>query len=101
MADSVREYRAMRFPNGVVVGPDRNLAAFADEYLQQLIKRIDEAPEDFMHGRDTKVTELHAKMMDAIERNSFNKDSVAIKRTCKALGIGYTYRDIRAYISRS
>ncbi|MDD5186513.1 MAG: hypothetical protein PHS84_14760, partial [Paludibacter sp.] len=38
------------------------------------------------------------KMKKAFIQKTFNKDGKAIKATCKALKIGYTYRDIETYL---
>lgn len=41
---------------------------------------------------------LAAKMMAALTRGSANKDGIAIRRVCKALGLKHTYRDIESFI---
>jgi hypothetical protein len=38
------------------------------------------------------------RMRAALVRGSYNKDGYAIHRTCKELGIKYTYKAINAYL---
>ncbi len=38
------------------------------------------------------------RMNKAIDKGSFNKDSLAFKMTCKALKIKHTYRDIECFL---
>jgi hypothetical protein len=38
------------------------------------------------------------RMRTAIQEGTYNKDSRAIKRTCKALGIKHTYTAIKNYL---
>lgn len=42
---------------------------------------------------------LAAKMTASLAAGTANTDGAGIKRTCKALGVRYTKRDIRAYLS--
>lgn len=42
---------------------------------------------------------LAAKMTTALLRGNANKDGVGIMRTCKTIGIPYTYKAIKAYLS--
>lgn len=42
--------------------------------------------------------ELAEKMTMGLKRRDANKDGEGIKRTCKALGIKYTYSAIQAYL---
>ena len=42
--------------------------------------------------------ELAEKMTNALNKGSGNKDGKGIKRTCKALKIKYTYKDIKEYL---
>lgn len=41
---------------------------------------------------------LAAKMTEALAKGSGNKDGAGIRRTCKAIGIAYTYTAIRNYL---
>ena len=43
-------------------------------------------------------TTLAWKMTDGLEKGTANKDGEGIKRTCKALGIAYTYKAIAEYL---
>lgn len=75
--------------------------AFSAAYHKHLTAQVKVHPDQFMKGSNTDIDDLHARMMAAFKRNSANKDSMAVKRTCKELGIGHTYKDIRAYIGAS
>lgn len=46
------------------------------------------------------VEEVSVRMGEAIKRGSYNKEGHAIKATCKALRIPYTYKAINAYVAR-
>lgn len=67
------------------------------EYLKQLEIAVREHPEDYGFPVE-KVPEVAAKMRVAFGRGSFNKDSRAIKGTCKAFGIKYTYAAINEFL---
>jgi hypothetical protein len=70
---------------------------FIETYKQELIRSHNADPTSYAWP----LSELDAvfeRMRIAILRGSFNKDSVAFRRTCKRLGIKHTYRDIKAFI---
>lgn len=75
-----------------------NFECFMDEYAKQLRVSIEVNPQDYAWSVAEFDTVL-ARMRLAIERGSFNKDTPAFKRTCKALGIKHTYTAIREFIS--
>ena len=74
-----------------------NRVKFETTYRQQLEQAIKKYPEEYGYGVE-EAGKVCVIMMDAIERGSYNKDSRAIKNTCKILGIRYTYTAIREYI---
>lgn len=39
------------------------------------------------------------RMLSALDRGSFNKDSIAFKMTCKELKIKHTYKAIKEFIN--
>jgi hypothetical protein len=73
------------------------LERFAQTYKENLRAAHTAQPETFAWPID-QLDIVHARMMAAIVRGSANKDSSAIKRTCKALGIPHTYKAIRAFL---
>lgn len=75
-----------------------NLQCFLDEYRTQLKLAVESRPEDYAWPiSDFDI--VFERMSRAIERGSFNKDSEAIKKTCKSLGIKHTYSAIKEFIS--
>lgn len=76
-----------------------NLVKFETLYRQQLEQAVQQYPQEYVYGLD-KVPEVFIRMMDAIRRGSFNKDSRAIKAVCKILGIKHTYTAIKDYLSQ-
>lgn len=74
-----------------------NFQCFLDIYRTELEKAVKSNPEQYAWN----IQELEVvfkRMSAAIEHGSFNKDSEAIKRTCKALNIKHTYRAIDEFI---
>lgn len=74
-----------------------NFQCFLDVYREELEKSLKEAPENYAWGPDDLETVFN-RMKNAIERGSFNKDSISFKRTCKRLNIKHTYRAIDDFI---
>lgn len=72
---------------------------FNSTYKEELRKVVLERPEEY-RWPISQLDEVCRRMFSAFETGSFNKDGLAIKRTCKKLGIKYTYRDIESF-SRS
>lgn len=74
-----------------------NLDKWMKEYESQLRKHFHERPEKYWYpenGLDLVVQ----KMKTAFQAGNYNKDSVPIKLTCKALGIKHTYKAINEYL---
>ena len=56
---------------------------------------------DYAYAASQKRPEELAEHMTAgLAKGSANKEGAGIRRTCKALGIAYTYKAIRAYLER-
>jgi hypothetical protein len=70
--------------------------AFAECYERNLRKALKTRPDKYMWPVEN-VPVVVKKMLDAVDRGSFNKDSLAFKWTCKELGIKHTYQAIREY----
>lgn len=73
-----------------------NQTKFIIEYTTQLEKAIMAYPDEYAYPI-SEVEIVVSRMAAAIERNSFNKDSRAIKATCKELGIKFTYAAIKEF----
>lgn len=69
------------------------LAQLELEYVE-LFKHPDYSLAARLHTPAT----LANKMAEGLEDGTANKDGDGIKRTCRALGIPYTYKAIKAYL---
>ena len=78
-----------------IVGSNQD--KFFTEYYKQLEKAITDYPEEYAFPVSQLQT-VFDKMRIAIEKGSANKDSRAIKATCKALGIKHTYKAMQEYL---
>ncbi len=74
-----------------------NKDRFQDELTAQYT-RLFQTP-DYAYARllHTPAT-LAAKMTASLATGAANKDGEGIKRTCKALGVAYTYKAIRLFL---
>ena len=70
---------------------------FIAEYAKQLSLAVQNYPDEYVYPV-AYVPVVVEKMRDAFRLGTFNKDGRAIKATCKALGINYTYAAINAYL---
>lgn len=70
---------------------------FFTEYRKQLEHAILTYPQNYAYPI-SQLGIVFEKMRIAIDAGSFNKDSQAIKATCKTLGIKHTYSAIHAYL---
>ena len=78
-----------------VTAQDR-INTFQEVYTRNLLKAVEKYPQEYAYPKD-EVPLIAAKMVAALLRNSANKDSRAIKWTCKELGIPYTYKGLKEY----
>lgn len=74
-----------------------NYETFLIIYTDKLESAIRKAPDKYTYPVE-QAPEIAAKMTAALARGSANKDSLAIRQTCKNLGIAYRYTDIAAYL---
>jgi hypothetical protein len=74
-----------------------SLQTFVSVYAEELRAAVEKYPEEYGYPV-TAVPGVVEKMTVAFAKGTYNKDGRAIRATCKRLGIGYTYRDINAYI---
>lgn len=73
---------------------EQNLNAWMQEYQKQLAAVVQEFPEQYAYPVE-QVLNVCARMREAFRKDSYNIDSHAIKRTCKAFGIKHTRKAIR------
>lgn len=78
-----------------------NLETFLTLYTEELTRSVREKPGEYSYP-EAEVPTVMGRIRTAIERgNTFggvNKDSCAIRRLCKRLGIKHTYKAIDAYL---
>ena len=75
-----------------------SFSLFAIEYLRQLEQARAKYPAEYQWLPGVDAVDVRDRMMQAIIRKSANKDGRAMRATCKALGIPYTYKGIYAYL---
>jgi hypothetical protein len=75
-----------------------NLECFLKCYKENLIKAQKEHPQEYTWPA-SQIDVVFNRMAKAIENGSFNKDSRAIKASCKELKIKHTYTAIMNFIS--
>ena len=77
-----------------------HVETFTAVYIRELARVVEERPDEYPWARAGKsVDSVAAKMVPAFKAGEANKDGLACKRTCKALGIPYTYAGIKAYLN--
>lgn len=80
-----------------------NFNRFFDRYVIELDRCMREYPEDYgLQSQGPIGDELCARtannMRAGFQRKTYNKDGRAIRATCKALGIGTTYKAINEFL---
>jgi len=78
--------------------PNSNLEKFMAEYARQLESAVTNHPEEYCYPT-SEIPGVIKKMRTAFIEQSYNKDGRAIRSTCKALSIPYTYVAINKYLS--
>jgi hypothetical protein len=68
------------------------------EYTAQLAFAVQNYPNEYSYSI-VAIPNVASRMRAAFERKSYNKDGRAIKATCKALNIPYTYKGINDFIA--
>jgi hypothetical protein len=71
---------------------------FREAYEVALRAACTEHPDEYLYKPDA-VPEVVGFMMCAIHENKFNHAGRALRATCKALGIKYTQKSIRAFVN--
>lgn len=75
-----------------------NRERFESELTLNYIRLFAEDSEYVYSAAHITPEALAAKMTASLTTGSANKDGKGIRRTCKALGVPYTYAGIRAYL---
>lgn len=75
-----------------------NIERFKSELTSQYRDLFLTDPEYKFAAANTTPEALAEKMTEGLKTGRANKDGKGIKRTCKMLGIPYTYKGIRAYL---
>jgi len=75
-----------------------NFEKWVKEYRYQLGKAVMLKPADYPWFPGISVDSVADKMTKAFAQGSYNKDGIAVKNTCKALGVSYTYKAINEYL---
>jgi hypothetical protein len=78
---------------------DSNLEKFLTTYRQNLILSHSENPATYAWPISEFET-VFERIKAAIIKGSFNKDSLAFKKTCKTLGIKHTYAAIENFLKK-
>lgn len=74
-----------------------NKEIFFDVYMVELSAAIEKYPNEYAYSK-AQVPEVVERMKMAFDKGSYNKDSRAIKRVCKILGIKHTYKAINEFV---
>ena len=65
-------------------------------YLEELTRACAERPQEYAYpAADAPM--VVDKMLAAMDRGSYNKDGIAIKRALKRAGVSFTYKAIAAW----
>jgi hypothetical protein len=67
-------------------------------YVEKLAEQIRKRPDQYAYTADH-APEVARKMTAALKRGTGNKDSLAIRQTCRELSIAYRYKDILEYLN--
>lgn len=74
-----------------------NFETFSRVYRVELARAVADNPSEYGWPAED-APRVADKMLDAIRRGSYNKDSRAIKAACRVLSIPYTYKGIAEYL---
>ena len=72
-----------------------NVDRWNSVYRAELAKAMESHPDEYMPGIDAEI--VANRMIAAFERGTYNKDSRAIRATCRHFGIKHTYAAINAF----
>jgi len=75
-----------------------NASKFCEELARQYADLFVSDPDYAYSAARCSPAGLAATMTEALAKGSGNKEGKGIQRTCKTLGVKYTYTAIRAYL---
>ena len=75
-----------------------NRDRFLAVYRKKLAEAVAEHPDQYVWPIE-ELDPVMARMTAALDRRSYNKDSTAIRNTCRVLRIKHTYTAINEFIS--
>ena len=75
-----------------------NYDKFLAIYTRELSKDVLAHPDQFGFEQ-AQVPAVALKMTTSLAKGTANKDSNAIRRTCRELGVGYTYKEIFRFLN--
>lgn len=76
-----------------------NFDIFEKAYAKNLAYCLEHYPQDYIWDKN-ELPAVLARMHSALLRMSFNKDSRAIRMTCKEIGVPHTYKAIKEYLRK-
>ncbi len=82
--------------NDIGTGSTPNKALFTLRYTQALAQALKDYPEEYCWPA-CEIYVVLGRMVNALNKGSYNKDSRAFKATCKQLAIPYTYAGINTF----
>ena len=74
-----------------------NFDTFAKIYTKELEKAVLKFPEEYVWPVEN-IPVVAQMMIQAFRAGTYNKDSKAIKATCKRLNVKHTYKEINNYL---
>lgn len=84
--------------NSLEISNNTKLSTLRAVYTRHLEQAVKTHPQEYAWQPGVTIEVVVDRMMAAIERGSYNKDSRAIKATFKELGIKYTYTAMREWL---
>lgn len=76
-----------------------NKETFMDTLTKEYEYLFENDPEYAFSASRTMPRQLAARMTEGLRAGTANKDGKGIKKTCQKLGIAYTYKAIKEYLS--
>lgn len=76
----------------------KNLDLFMHAYMEHLEKAVVSYPREYAYSI-AEAPKVAERMRGAFEKGSYNKDSRAIKATCKQFAIKHTYQAINEFLN--
>lgn len=82
---------------GSIARKQYNLQEFMRIYSTHLRNVVISNSNEYDYGIDA-IPDVVNQMKQAIVNNTFNKESIPFKRTCKQLRLNHTYTDIKQFL---